>query len=41
MVRVAPVGRPHRATKRNYDYFEALNSNLAARSTVPPGDGRP
>jgi hypothetical protein len=32
MVRVAPVGQPHRATKRNYDYFEELNARLAARS---------
>lgn len=31
-VRVAPVGRPHRTTKRNYDYFEELNTKLAARA---------
>ena len=31
MVRVAPVGQPHRATKRDYDYFEELNAKLAAR----------
>lgn len=30
MVRVAPVGKPHRATKRKYDYFETLNVLLAA-----------
>jgi hypothetical protein len=28
MVRVAPVKKPHRATKRNYDYFEELNNSL-------------
>ena len=27
-VRVAPVRPPHRATKRNYDYFEELNAAL-------------
>ena len=27
-VRVASVGRPHRATKRNYDYFEDLSAAL-------------
>ncbi len=31
MVRVAKVGRPHRATRRNYDYFEDLNAALAAK----------
>jgi hypothetical protein len=31
-VRVATVGRPHRATKRNYDYFEELNATIAART---------
>jgi hypothetical protein len=34
MVRVAPVGQPHRATKRNYDYFEELNARLAAQSAA-------
>jgi hypothetical protein len=29
-VRMVPVGRPHRATKRNYDYFEELNARIAA-----------
>lgn len=28
-VRTVPVGRPHRATKRNYDYFEELNARIA------------
>ena len=28
MVRVAPVSRPHRSTKRDYDYFEELNASL-------------
>jgi hypothetical protein len=31
MLPVATVGRPHRSTKRNYDYFEDLNRALAAR----------
>ena len=31
MVRVATVPQPHRATKRNYNYFEALNAALAAK----------
>jgi hypothetical protein len=31
MVRVAKVNKPHRATKRQYDYFEDLNTALAAR----------
>jgi len=31
MVRVARVGRPHRPTRRNYDYFEELNAKLAAQ----------
>ena len=30
MVRVARVEKPHRTTKRNYDYFEMLNAALAA-----------
>jgi hypothetical protein len=30
MMRVARVDRPHRATKRDYDYFEELNAALAA-----------
>ena len=33
MVRVAPVGKPHRSTKRNYDYFEELNASLATQAT--------
>ena len=32
MVRVAAVGKPHRSTKRNYDYFEALNASLATQA---------
>lgn len=35
MVRVAPVGRPHRQTKRNYDYFADLNAALAACGEKP------
>ena len=31
MVRVAEVGKPHRPTRRNYDYFEELNAKLAAQ----------
>jgi len=31
MVRVAKVGRPHRPTRRNYDYFGELNAKLAAQ----------
>jgi hypothetical protein len=34
MVRVAPVGQPHRTTKRDYDYFEELNAKLAAQATA-------
>jgi hypothetical protein len=34
MLRVARVGQPHRATKRNYDYFEELNANLAAQAAA-------
>jgi hypothetical protein len=30
MLRVTPTGRPHRPTKRNYDYFDELTSRLAA-----------
>jgi hypothetical protein len=30
MLRVTPAGRPHRPTKRNYDYFDELTSRLAA-----------
>ena len=33
MVRVAPVRKPHRSTKRNYDYFEELNASLATQAT--------
>ena len=36
MVRVAPTARPHRATKRSYDYFDELT---AALETVE-GKGR-
>jgi hypothetical protein len=36
MVRVAKVGRPHRATRRNYDYFEDLNAALAAKQDERP-----
>jgi hypothetical protein len=36
MVRVAQVAPPHRATKRNYDYFEELNIRLAAQSAAHP-----
>jgi hypothetical protein len=36
MVRVAQVAPPHRATKRNYDYFEELNARLAAQSAAHP-----
>lgn len=32
MVRVADVGRPHRSTKRSYDYFSELNTLLAERA---------
>jgi len=32
MVRVAKVGKPHRTTKRNYDYFGELNVALEARA---------
>ncbi len=28
-VRMVPVGRPHRATKRDYDYFEELNTRIS------------
>jgi hypothetical protein len=30
MLRVAPTGRLHRATKRNYNYFDDLAAALAA-----------
>jgi hypothetical protein len=40
MVRVAPVGKPHRATKRNYDYFEELNLRLAAQAASREQNGR-
>jgi hypothetical protein len=30
MLRVAPTGRLHRATKRNYNYFDQLATALAA-----------
>jgi hypothetical protein len=35
MVRVARVPKPSRTTKRNYNYFEELNSALAQRSATP------
>jgi hypothetical protein len=35
-VRVAPVGRPHRATKRNYDYFEELTASIDAITEQRP-----
>ncbi len=35
MLRVTPPQRPHRPTKRNYDYFERLRNQLADL----PGDG--
>jgi hypothetical protein len=40
MVRVAAVPKPHRATKRDYDYFTELNAALAAkaRETSPSSD---
>ena len=40
MVRVAAVSKPHRATKRDYDYFAELNAALAAKAqrSVPSGD---
>ncbi len=40
MVRVAAVQKPHRATKRNYDYFEELDAVLAANSEPDSGGGR-
>jgi hypothetical protein len=39
MVRVAPVGKPHRATKRNYDYFEELNVRLAEQAAAREQNG--
>ncbi|MGH9205948.1 MAG: hypothetical protein ACRD1G_05235 [Acidimicrobiales bacterium] len=40
MVRVSPTARPHRATKRNYDYFDDLTAALDAmegdRRRQPP-----
>jgi hypothetical protein len=36
MVRVANVDRPHRPTKRNYDYFKELDAALAARHGEQP-----
>ena len=39
MVRVAPVGQPHRATKRNYDYFKELNARLAAQGAARDQSG--
>ena len=40
MVRVATTGRPHRATKRNYDYFDELNASLAAIEHQGRGDSQ-
>ena len=37
MVRVATLKRPHRPTKRNYDYFEELNAALAERQNRSHG----
>lgn len=31
-VRVTSVGQPHRATKRNYDYFDELNMAIRAKA---------
>jgi hypothetical protein len=36
MVRVAKVDKPHRTTKRDYDYFEALNAALAEQQRHQP-----
>jgi hypothetical protein len=38
MMRVAAVDRPHRVTKRDYDYFEELNAALAALAIPTPTD---
>ena len=38
MMRVAPVDRPHRATKRNYDYFQELKAALEALADKDPTD---
>jgi hypothetical protein len=40
MVRVAPAQKPHRPTKRNYDYFEELNVRLAAQAAAREQSGR-
>jgi len=39
MLRVTPLQRPHRATKRNYDYFQRLQDQLA--NLPRPGDVPP
>jgi len=39
MLRVSPVARPHRATKRNYDYFDRLNAELANLPRYGNGNG--
>lgn len=39
MVRVAEVGRPHRRTRRNYDYFEALDARLADQRAEEAASG--
>jgi len=39
MLRVSPVARPHRATKRNYDYFDRLNAELANLPRNGNGNG--
>ena len=40
MVRVSPVGQPHRTTKRNYDYFAELNARLAAQAAARQQGGQ-
>ncbi len=40
MVRVAKVDRPHRPTKRNYDYFAELDAALAAGRDGQPSRGQ-
>jgi hypothetical protein len=39
MLRVSPVARPHRATKRNYDYFDRLHAELANLPRNGNGNG--
>jgi hypothetical protein len=40
MVRVAQVGMPARATKRNYNYFQELDAVLAERHLASPASPR-